>query len=531
MSQKKKRVAVIGGGYCGIVSIASLKEEGLEPVCFEKSSNFGGTWFYREKSTNGQASIMPTTIINHSKEVAAFSNFPPKKEYNNFMRHSEIYQYIAEYVKHNDVERHIQYNMEVIELRRTEDFVDTGRWIVSAKNIVTEQIHTDVYDAVMVCVGHINRPKMAQFPGQENFKGEIMHTHSLKGVERFKGKRIVIVGIGCSGLDAAVELSSVAKQVYLSSRAGAFIVNRLGPNGLPIDYVLFRRYLTSLLDLLPTNLCSWYIETFYLDRHFDHRLYAIKPKYHLLSKDPIINDHIASKLLSGAVIQKGDIEQFTENGVIFSGENTVTETDVVVMATGYTFEFPFIENGVIIKDDGILNLYKCIFPPQLQNSTLAMIGFILPFGPGWPLAELQTRYAVSVLAGKNKLPKEAEMMEDIKRRHQQNLLRYSPSEKMSIRVDFVQYMDEIAQELGAKPNLWKLMFTDFRLFLRLVFGPCLPYQYRLDGPYKWDGAREALLTSDERLHWPLQQKKIEKKGFFESLIEYVLNLIPKNIFL
>lgn len=65
----------------------------------------------------------------------------------------------------------------------------------------------------MVCTGHhgtVNQPKI---PGEEKFRGTIMHTHSLKNSKGFENKNVVVVGIGNSGGDAAVELSVVAKQV------------------------------------------------------------------------------------------------------------------------------------------------------------------------------------------------------------------------------------------------------------------------------------------------------------------------------
>lgn len=65
----------------------------------------------------------------------------------------------------------------------------------------------------MICIGHNTYPKMASFPGIENFQGKIMHTHSVKGVDMFTNKKVVVIGIGCSGIDAAVDISNVASQV------------------------------------------------------------------------------------------------------------------------------------------------------------------------------------------------------------------------------------------------------------------------------------------------------------------------------
>lgn len=209
----QKKVLVIGGGIAGIVSVAHLKKEGIDPVCYERSDTYGGTWCYRKEAEFGQASIMPTTIINHSKEMGALSNFPPKKETNNYMRHSELYSYMTDYMKTFDCERHIRYNMEVVRVQKSPDYKQTGRWTAKTKNVITEEIITQTFDGVFIATGHINQPLMPQYPGQEKFKGNILHTHSLKEVEEYSDQTVVVVGMGCSALDAAVETSRVAKQV------------------------------------------------------------------------------------------------------------------------------------------------------------------------------------------------------------------------------------------------------------------------------------------------------------------------------
>ncbi|GFT37686.1 dimethylaniline monooxygenase 5 [Nephila pilipes] len=529
MDSIKKKIAVLGGGFAGLAAVAILKEEGsFEPFCFEKTDKHGGTWCYREETEEGVPSIMPTTIINHSKELGAISNFPPPKEFNNFMRHHELYQYMSEYVKSRDVLRHVRFNTEVHSVKRAPDYEETGRWIVTVRDRTTDELITDIYDGVLVCVGHINRPKMPKYPGQDEFKGKILHSHSLKGVSSYQGKNVVVVGMGCSGLDAAVESSSVAKQVYLSTRSGAHVINRIGSHGLPYDYLLIRPYLYHLLDIFPPNVVSWLFETCYLDLQYDQKMYEIKPDHHVFSKDPILNDHIGSKLMSGSVKMKPDIKCFTENGVIFEGDSEVTQVDVVIMATGYTWSFPFLEEGIVEQENGKINTYKCMFPPQLPHTTLIIIGFVLPFGPGFPLGELQCRWAVQVLAGKCKLPSKEKMYNEIKKRHERNLKRYTPSDKMSIRVDYVQYCDDIASQFGAKPDLLKLLFTDIRLLNKIIFGPSLSYQYRLQGPHAWKGAREAIMTSKERMLWALTKRKPDEmrdnilKVFFQKLVSFLI---------
>ncbi|GFY76173.1 dimethylaniline monooxygenase 5 [Trichonephila inaurata madagascariensis] len=434
--------------------------------------------------------------------MGALSNFPPPKECNNFMRHQELYLHATEYFKQNDVFRHVHYNTEVISVKKSSDYDETGRWVVRVKDRITNEFTTDVYDGVLVCTGHMNRPKMPTYPGQEQFKGRILHSHSLKGVSPYQRKNVVVVGMGCSGLDAAVETSNVAKQVYLSTRTGAHIINRLGDRGLPYDHLLLRRYLCLFIDILPINVASWILETCYLDLLFDQKLYAVKPKHGILSQDPSLNDHIGSKLMSGHVIMKPNIKCFTEDGVIFEGDSEVTEVDSVIMATGYTWQFPFLEEGIVEQENGRINLYKCIYPSELQHGTLGIIGFILPLGPGFPTGEIQCRWAVQVLAGKCKLPSKAKMYADIKKRYETNIKRYKPNNKMSIRVDYVQsYEKPIWSKAKSLKPLLNLLFP------KNFFGPVYRIRY-LRAP-AWGGGK--LMTSEGRSCGPFPKGKTDKK--------------------
>jgi len=163
-----------------------------------------------------------------------------------------------------------------------------------------------------------------------------------------------------------------------------------------------------------------------------------------------------------------------------------------------------------VENDKKINLYKCMWPPDLKHPSLAFIGFFLPFGPGFPIGELQCRWAAQMFAGKCKLPSKEEMVKDINRRHSRNVARYGPSNKQTVRVDYTQFLDELAEQIGCKPYLLKILFTDPRLFFKLILGPSLPYQYRLRGPHKWEGAREAIMTCNERVHWPINGRKMKR---------------------
>lgn len=71
-------------------------------------------------------------------------------------------------------------------------------------------------------------------------------------------------------------------------------------------------------------------------------------------------------------------------------------------------------------------------------------------------------------------------------------------------------MDEIAELVGVQPKIKRMLFTDPKLALKLVFGPCTPYQFRLRGPGKWAKARQAILTQWERMAQPMQTRPCDE---------------------
>lgn len=91
-----------------------------------------------------------------------------------------------------------------------------------------------------------------------------------------------------------------------------------------------------------------------------------------------------------------------------------------------------------------------------------------------------------------------------------NFFRYVTSQRHTIQVDYISYMDEIAELVGVQPNIPRMLLTDPRLGMNVLFGPCTPYQYRLRGPGKWAGARQAILTQWERMAQPMQTRQCDE---------------------
>lgn len=204
---------MIGAGSSGLAAIKTCKEDDFDVVCYEKSDTFGGIWSYHPDDIEGRPSVMRSTVINTSKELSAFSDFPPPPKFANFMHNSSMIEYFRLYADKFDLFKHVLFNHEVTEVNMADDYETTGRWTVTVKNIGKNESFKETFDGVLVCSGHHIYPNIPNFEGLEGFEGTVMHTHSLKSSEGFEGKRVLVIGIGNSAVDAAVEIAKVSKQV------------------------------------------------------------------------------------------------------------------------------------------------------------------------------------------------------------------------------------------------------------------------------------------------------------------------------
>ncbi|XP_064575530.1 flavin-containing monooxygenase 5-like isoform X2 [Zonotrichia leucophrys gambelii] len=502
-----KKVAIIGGGSSGLCAIKACLQEGLQPVCFERTGDIGGLWRFEEHPEDGRASIYRSVIINTSKEMMCFSDFPIPEDFPNYMHNSKIMEYFRMYAQHFDLLRHIRFRTSVCRVSKRPDFASSGQWEVLTESEGKQE--AAVFDAVLVCSGHHTNAHLplGSFPGIEKFKGRYLHSRDYKDAQAFRDKRVVVIGIGNSGSDLAVEISQTAQQVFLSTRRGAWIFNRVGDQGYPIDTILTTRLKAFLQGLLSSSITCDFMEN-KLNARFDHSRYGLKPKHRVFQQHPTVNDDLPNRIISGRVRVKPNVQEFTETSAIFE-DGTREDVDAVVFATGYSFSFPFLDGCVKVVENQI-PLYKFVFPPDLEKPTLAFIGLIQPLGAIMPISELQSRWATRVFKGLNELPLQHDMEADIEQKKEAMAKRYVKSQRHTIQVDYIPYMDELACQLGVKPNLLSLFLTDPRLAMEVAFGPCTPYQYRLRGPGAWAGAREAILTQQQRILKPLQTRPVEE---------------------
>ncbi|NXH65221.1 FMO4 monooxygenase, partial [Rhabdornis inornatus] len=498
-----RRVAVIGAGAGGLVSVKCCLEEGLEPTCFESSEDIGGIWRYTDSTDSRRVSVYRSVIANTSKEMSCFSDFPFPQDFPSYLPHGLVLEYFRMYARHFDLLRHVRFQTTVLSVRRRPDFTTSGQWEVVTEAGGVRESH--VFDAVMVCTGHYQKPylPLAFFPGIESrFKGQCLHSREYRDVQDFRGKRVLVVGIGNTGGDLSVELSRVAAKVFLSTRSNTWVLSRVSDHGFPLDMVGTTRFNHLLEWLLPSALARR-IRFRKFNSWFNHENYGLASSKSSKFK-VIVNEELPFCLLSGTVVLKPNVKEFTESSAVFEDGTTEENIDVVLFATGYNFSFPFLEESVGSAIDNNRSLYKCIFPPQLEKPTLAIIGLIQLTGSVMVGSEMQARWVTGVFAGWNKLPPPSRMMAEVLK--SKPPVKRNPSERENLKMSFISYMDKIAACAGVKPSVSRLLLTDPQLALAIFFGPCSPYQYRLVGRGSWSGARAAILSQWQRTLKPLRTR-------------------------
>ncbi|CAN7937600.1 unnamed protein product [Ixodes hexagonus] len=502
------RVAVIGAGPSGLTAAKTCLESGLEPVVFEQSDAIGGLWHFDEKvSRDGQPSVMRSTVINSSKELTAFSDFPAPPHFPNYMHHSMLLRYLKLYADHFGVTQRVRTRHAVRDVRPAKDHSRTGRWLVTVEDLSSSQVTRSAFDAVMVCVGHHAYPHRPSLPGMDQFRGRVQHTHAVKDCDSFRGRRLLVVGTGNSGMDVATEASLFAHKVYLSTRRGSWVLHRVAPNGLPMDTVIQRRYFVPLPMWLLNAMAERASQ-----KLFNHDLNGLKPRHRLFQQHPTINDALANRILSGTLVVKGDVAEVTENGVLFKGEQEDTKLDDIVLATGYEIRRVVprqqrLDTGPACSPGNRLELFKYVFPARLTRpETLSFLGYIQPLGAINPIAEVQARWVVQLLLGNVRLPSKVRLR-DIAHTESLQRRRYVSSPRHTIQVDYMPYTRDIARRIGADPSLGRLFLRHPALWWAALTGPQVPYLYRLQGPHPWPGAAEAILRTKERVLKPLQTRK------------------------
>ncbi|CAH2094630.1 unnamed protein product [Euphydryas editha] len=211
------RVCIIGAGLAGLTSAKHLQDEGIHFVVFEATRYVGGTWRYDPRvgtDENGlplHTSMYKNLRTNLPKPTMELKGFPVPDDMISFPTWKAYYSYIQDYAKHFDLEKHIKFLHQVISVSR-----EKNSWKVKYQNVLTKEEFEDVFDFVLIGTGHFSKPKIPNVSGEEKFLGSIVHSHDYREPNRYKNRRVLIVGAGPSGMDIAIDVAYVCKTLVHS---------------------------------------------------------------------------------------------------------------------------------------------------------------------------------------------------------------------------------------------------------------------------------------------------------------------------
>jgi dimethylaniline monooxygenase (N-oxide forming) len=422
------KVCLIGAGSSGIAAGKTLHERGIEFDCYELSDRVGGNWVYGNK--NQVSSSYRSLHINTSRTRMEYSDYPMPESYPDFPRHDHIARYFDDYVDHFGFRDRIRFETGVEHVARRPDGVFEVR--VSGGETVE-------YDAVLVANGHHWDPRRPEpaFPGSDTFAGEQIHSHHYKDESQLVGKDVVVVGMGNSAMDIAVDASYHAKTTYLSARRGVHIIPKYifgkpmdtigGSERIPgpVRFAMFRQ----LLKMQVGDLTKYGLP---------------EPDHKFGEAHPTISGRILDRLAHGAITPKPNIERLEGDRVVFADGSSV-HADLVVYCTGYRISFPFLDEAVVDARDNELHLYKHLFHTGVAG--LYFLGFIQPLGAIMPIAERQSQLIARHVTGDYALPDAGRMERDIRRKREAMRKRYVASKRHTIQVDYDDYMRELTQEM------------------------------------------------------------------------------------
>jgi len=431
--ESAEKVCIIGAGGSGIVAAQVLDARGISFDCFEKGSYVGGNW--RFENDNGMSSAYRSLHINTSRKVMAFKSLPMPDHFPDYPDHFQMAAYFDEFADHFGLREKISFRTEVTKVEPVD-----GAWAVTTRGEGGGET-TDRYRAVLVANGHHWDPRWPEpaFPGSEEFEGEQLHAHHYREPDVLRGRRVLVLGLGNSAVDIAVESSRIADKTFLAVRRGAYVLPKY-MNGKPIDEAVH-----PLASYLPISVQRFFAMKGLEIAAGDMTTYGLpKPDHKLFEAHPTVSSELLPRLGHGDIAVKPNIDRYTGGRTVRFVDGSEEEIDLVVYCTGYKMTFPFFDPQVLSAPDNRLPLYRRVV--SVERPGLYFIGFIQPLGPIMPLAEAQCEWVADLLCGRATLPAVGEMKREVASEERKQAKRFVSSKRHTVEVDFHPYLREIRRE-------------------------------------------------------------------------------------
>uniref|UniRef100_A0A1I8B2E9 Flavin-containing monooxygenase n=1 Tax=Meloidogyne hapla TaxID=6305 RepID=A0A1I8B2E9_MELHA len=493
MFSENKRVAIIGAGPCGLTAARQAQQYGHDVCIFDRQQNIGGSW---QMALDPNAKRQPISSFSSliTSRICSFSELPIPEDFPSFLRPCDVIAYLKKYTRKFCLSKYLRLSAEVKQIKRTNKWELNGHWLITWLDLKTNKIFEEEFNAVLICTGMLTRSwRPPEWRLEKQFKGEIIHSDKIGDLKKFYNKNICLVGFGNSAVEISAILAPIAKQILLSTRRGGWLLNKFCSEGKPFCDHFNTRWNSLIRQFIPKFLRSKFIQntnnSLSLLPVHPIKGFGYRPVHDLFSTQLGFGAELLSlHFATGRIRIKPDIWSLSDGNEIEFVDGTIEkEIDYIILCTGYEFNFEFVENGKLIATH--------------HND------FHLPIaGSKWPIAELQSRLFFEVFCGNVKLPSPFCMKDELEKRRCNVSVNYIKTRRHTQIEDHVQFCLELAEIIGVNsPSFFRLLFSDFHLFISIWFYPLIPSQFRIWGPFS--NQKEARLNVLEEVkkefhyHW------------------------------
>ncbi len=209
-----KRVAIVGAGPSGLAllrAFQSAAQKGAdipEIVCFETQDNWGGLWNYTwrtgvdEYGEPVHCSMYRYLWSNGPKEGLEFADYSFEEHFGrqiaSYPPRAVLFDYIEGRIEKAKVRDWIRFRTPV---RHVAYSADSGKFTVTAHNLIEDREYSEAFDHVVVASGHFSTPNVPDFKGFSSFNGRVLHAHDFRDALEFKDKDLLLIGTSYSAED------------------------------------------------------------------------------------------------------------------------------------------------------------------------------------------------------------------------------------------------------------------------------------------------------------------------------------------
>jgi cation diffusion facilitator CzcD-associated flavoprotein CzcO len=399
---------VVGAGPFGLIAARAFLRAGIEVDIFERHSNVGGIW----DIDNPGSPMYETCHFITSKWLGGFLDYPMPEDYPIYPSWHEIRDYIRAMAREYGLLQRTRFNCAVV---HAEPVIIEG---VEAWQVKTADGAIHTYRGVVYACGQQWKPFVPSFDGMNLFRGEILTGNRYRSPKQFAGKSVLIVGAGNSGVDIAVDAAEYAGKAYLSTRrAYHFLPKQVF--GVPTPDLLAGRTALPPVPGVRGELSPKELADLVLATVGELSRYGLPvPDQPLGSTQPIVSDLVLHCFSHGTLKHRPNIRRFHERTVEFV-DGEVEEIDLVLFATGYDIDIPWLPEGLIGYDQGHPVFHLGSLAPGVAG--LYAVGVLHPTrADAWAvfdqLAQIAVADAVATLTGKG-----AEQMKEIREEYAPDL--------------------------------------------------------------------------------------------------------------